>query len=110
MGKKNIFTRLLSFIYSETRHFMNVSLLLQVNVDLSLTFRIGPDIDAARNFVYRLGAHRFDELLSAETEESIRGLVYSVTHDKVRYYLFVFLPSLFLPHVRGRKFRKKQIV
>ena len=54
-----------------------------VNVDLSLTFRIGPDIDAARNFVYRLGAHRFDELLSAETEESIRGLVYSVTHDKV---------------------------
>mmetsp|Transcript_32007 Transcript_32007/g.95873 ORF Transcript_32007/g.95873 Transcript_32007/m.95873 type:complete len:348 (+) Transcript_32007:280-1323(+) len=56
---------------------------VMVNVDLSLTFRIGPDADAARNFVYRLGAHRFDELLSAETEESIRGLVYSVTHDKV---------------------------
>uniref|UniRef100_A0A7S1ZEN3 Band 7 domain-containing protein n=1 Tax=Trieres chinensis TaxID=1514140 RepID=A0A7S1ZEN3_TRICV len=56
---------------------------VMVNVDLSLTFRIGPDIDAAKNFVYRLGAHRFDELLSAETEESIRGLVYSVTHDKV---------------------------
>lgn len=56
---------------------------VMVNVDLSLTFRIGPDADAARNFVYRLGAHRFDELLSAETEEAIRGLVYSVTHDKV---------------------------
>lgn len=56
---------------------------VMVNVDLSLTFRIGPDIDAARNFVYKLGAHRFDELLSAETEESIRGLVYSVTHDRV---------------------------
>lgn len=54
-----------------------------VNVDLSLTFRIGPDADAAANFVYRLGAHRFDELLSVQTEEAIRGLVYSVTHDRV---------------------------
>ena len=54
-----------------------------VNVNLSLTFRIGPDAEAARRFVYRLGAHRLDELLSAETEEAIRGLVYSVTHDKV---------------------------
>lgn len=33
--------------------------------------------------MYKLGAHRFDELLAAETEESIRGLVYSVTHDRV---------------------------
>lgn len=56
---------------------------VMVNVDLSLTFRIGPDADAARNFIYRLGAHRFDEFLSAETEESIRGLVYGVTHDRV---------------------------
>jgi len=30
-----------------------------------------------------LGAYRLDELLSAETEEAIRALVYSVTHDKV---------------------------
>eukprot|EP00569_Conticribra_weissflogii_P000405 CAMPEP_0171356762 /NCGR_PEP_ID=MMETSP0878-20121228/45886_1 /TAXON_ID=67004 /ORGANISM="Thalassiosira weissflogii, Strain CCMP1336" /LENGTH=415 /DNA_ID=CAMNT_0011862789 /DNA_START=598 /DNA_END=1845 /DNA_ORIENTATION=- len=56
---------------------------VMVNVDLSLTFRIGPDIDAAQSFVYKLGAHRFDELLSATAEESIRGLVYSVTHDAV---------------------------
>lgn len=56
---------------------------IMVNVDLSLTFRIGPDIDAAKNFVYRLGAYRLDALLSCITEESIRGLVYSVTHDKV---------------------------
>ena len=56
---------------------------VMVNVDLSLTFRIGPDADAARLFVYRLGAHRFDELLQSETEESIRGLVYGVTHDRV---------------------------
>jgi regulator of protease activity HflC (stomatin/prohibitin superfamily) len=56
-----------------------------VDVDLSLTFRIGPDADtdAAANVVYRLGAHRFDELLSVQTEEAIRGLVYSVTHDRV---------------------------
>eukprot|EP00545_Synedropsis_sp_CCMP1620_P007302 CAMPEP_0119002678 /NCGR_PEP_ID=MMETSP1176-20130426/18_1 /TAXON_ID=265551 /ORGANISM="Synedropsis recta cf, Strain CCMP1620" /LENGTH=413 /DNA_ID=CAMNT_0006954185 /DNA_START=51 /DNA_END=1292 /DNA_ORIENTATION=+ len=56
---------------------------IMVNVDLSLTFQIGPDAEAASNFVYRLGAHRFDELLSAETEEAIRALVYSVTHDQV---------------------------
>ena len=54
-----------------------------VDVDVSLTFQIGPDADAARKFVYRLGAHRFDEMLRAECEEAIRGLVYSVTHDKV---------------------------
>lgn len=54
-----------------------------VNVDLTLTFQIGPDAEAARKFVYRLGAHRFDEMLTAETEEAIRGLVYSVTHDQV---------------------------
>eukprot|EP00978_Attheya_sp_CCMP212_P044827 scaffold324068_cov30-Attheya_sp.AAC.1 len=56
---------------------------VMVNVDLSLTFRIGPDVDVAQAFVYLLGAHRFDELLSAEAEEAIRGLVYSVTHNKV---------------------------
>eukprot|EP00592_Proboscia_alata_P026270 CAMPEP_0194447816 /NCGR_PEP_ID=MMETSP0176-20130528/129218_1 /TAXON_ID=216777 /ORGANISM="Proboscia alata, Strain PI-D3" /LENGTH=414 /DNA_ID=CAMNT_0039274719 /DNA_START=21 /DNA_END=1265 /DNA_ORIENTATION=+ len=56
---------------------------VMVNVDLSLTFRIGPDIDAATHFVYKMGAHRLDELLSAESEESIRGLVFSVTHDRV---------------------------
>jgi len=48
-----------------------------VIVDLLLTFRIGPDIDAATNFVYKMGAHKLDELLSPESEESIRGLVYS---------------------------------
>ena len=56
---------------------------VMVNVDLSLTFRIGPDVDAASTFVYRLGAERLNELLSSVAEESIRGLVYSVTHDKV---------------------------
>ena len=54
-----------------------------VHVDLSLTFCIGPDANAARNFVYRLGVYRFDELLTAKAEESIHGLVYGVTGDKV---------------------------
>jgi regulator of protease activity HflC (stomatin/prohibitin superfamily) len=56
---------------------------IMVDVDLSLTFQIGPDVEDAQKFVYRLGAHRLDELISAEVEEGIRGLVYSVTYDKV---------------------------
>mmetsp|Transcript_19324 Transcript_19324/g.25457 ORF Transcript_19324/g.25457 Transcript_19324/m.25457 type:complete len:424 (+) Transcript_19324:251-1522(+) len=56
---------------------------VMVNVDLSLTFKIGPDAEGAKQFVYSMGAHRFDEFLAAKTEEAIRGLVYSVTHDKV---------------------------
>uniref|UniRef100_A0A7S2V726 Band 7 domain-containing protein n=1 Tax=Fibrocapsa japonica TaxID=94617 RepID=A0A7S2V726_9STRA len=56
---------------------------VMVNVDLSLTFRIGPSYEAAEKFVYSLGANRLDELLSAKTEEAIRGLVYSVTHERV---------------------------
>ena len=31
--------------------------------------------------VYRLGGHRFDEWLSAETEEAIRGPAYSVINN-----------------------------
>jgi len=72
-----------SITYNCPVHDCHTSDNIMVNIDLSLTFRIGPDIDAARNFVYRLGANRFDELLSAETEEAIRGLVYTETHDKI---------------------------
>jgi len=54
-----------------------------VDVNLSLTFSIGPSIDDAEAFVYKLGCARFDEFLSCEVEEGIRGLVYSVTHDRV---------------------------
>jgi len=68
---------------------------VMVSVDLSLTFQIGPDIEAARKFVYRLGPNRFDELLSAETEEAIRGLVYSVTHDKVNDLREEFASNMF---------------
>jgi len=56
---------------------------VMVDINLSLTFAIGPDITGAEEFVYKLGTTRFDEFLSNEVEEGIRGLVYSVTHDRV---------------------------
>jgi len=56
---------------------------VMVDINLSLTFNIGPTPDDATNFVYLLGCTRFDEFLAAEVEEGIRGLVYSVTHDRV---------------------------
>lgn len=56
---------------------------VMVDINLSLTFSIGPNIEAAEAFVYKLGCVRFDEFLAAEAEEGIRGLVYSVTHDCV---------------------------
>ena len=55
---------------------------VMVDINLSLTFAIGPDSDAA-TAVYSLGCTRFDEFLTNEVEEGIRGLVYSVTHDRV---------------------------
>merc|ERR1719378_804589 len=54
-----------------------------VDINLSLTFNIGPTFEDAESFVYLLGCTRFDEFLAAEVEEGIRGLVYSVTHDRV---------------------------
>merc|ERR1719454_2665970 len=54
-----------------------------VGINLSLTFALGPGAEAAEAFVYTLGVSRFDEFLSSEVEEGIRGLVYSVTHDRV---------------------------
>jgi len=56
---------------------------VMVDINLSLTFSIGPGVEAAEAFVYTLGTSRFDEFLSSEVEEGIRGLVYSVTHDRV---------------------------
>lgn len=56
---------------------------VMVDINLSLTFAIGPSVDEAIDFVYKLGTTRFDEFLSNEVEEGIRGLVYSVTHDRV---------------------------
>ena len=56
---------------------------VMIDINLSLTFAIGPNYEDAEAFVYTLGTTRFDEFLAAEVEEGIRGLVYSVTHDRV---------------------------
>ena len=40
-------------------------------------------IDEAKKFVYSLGASRLDELLSSQTEEAIRALVYGVPAMRV---------------------------
>jgi len=56
---------------------------IMVNIDLSLTFSIGPDPDSVRDFCYLLGPARMDQYMSSQTEEAIRGLVFSVTHDQV---------------------------
>ncbi|KAL3670862.1 hypothetical protein V7S43_004047 [Phytophthora oleae] len=54
-----------------------------VDIDISISFQIGPTENDVYAFVYSLGAHRFDELLYSITEEAIRGLVHSVRHDQV---------------------------
>jgi len=54
-----------------------------VDIDLSVALRIGPSFDRVQDFVFHMGAERLDAYLSFQVEESIRGLVYDVTHDRV---------------------------
>eukprot|EP00742_Colponemidia_sp_Colp-10_P000838 GILJ01000908.1.p1 GENE.GILJ01000908.1~~GILJ01000908.1.p1 ORF type:complete len:433 (+),score=85.02 GILJ01000908.1:50-1300(+) len=56
---------------------------VMVHVDISLVFKVGATDKDAYAFIYQLGAHRFDELLCATSEEAIRGLVYSVPHTRI---------------------------
>ena len=49
-----------------------------VSVDLYFTFRMPTDESQVQNFVYRLGAGRFDELLAAEIDENIRTFINSI--------------------------------
>jgi len=48
---------------------------VMVDCELTLVFQIGPDPQEVRNFVYKLGAPRFNEFLSAAVDEGIRQLV-----------------------------------
>lgn len=70
---------------SNTNNHVYLSLLFSVlvDVDASITFRIGPSSDEVSNFIYKLGIHHFDELLNAEVEQAIRALVSNTTHDQV---------------------------
>jgi len=69
--------------YSNPVRFCPTADNVMVDIDISISFQIGPTEDDAIKFVYTLGAHRFDELLYSLTEEAIRGLVHSVRHDQV---------------------------
>jgi len=54
-----------------------------VDVNLSINLAIASDYDRVKAFVFGLGAERLDSYLVMQVEESIRTLVYGVTHDKV---------------------------
>ena len=59
----------------------------------ALTFRIGPDFDSAREFVYKLGPQRLDELLSAKVVSAPPPL------------LRTCLPYSWKPRMTGRTIR-----
>lgn len=69
--------------FTRFQRYIGFTMKVMVNVEMSITFRIGPNADGARNFVYQIGANHFNHLLSAESEEVIQRLVYSTTHDKI---------------------------
>ena len=54
-----------------------------VDVNLSINLAIANDFERVKEFVFRLGAERLDAYLYMQVEESIRTLVYGVTHDRV---------------------------
>lgn len=54
-----------------------------VDVNLSINLSIGNDFERVKQFVFGLGAERLDSYLLMQVEESIRTLVYGVTHDRV---------------------------
>jgi len=47
---------------------------VMVDCELTLVFQIGPEPQEVRKFVYKLGAPRFNEFLSAAVDEGIRQL------------------------------------
>ena len=52
-----------------------------VDLDLSVTLKVNKE--QVPKFIFEMGAERLDAYLSFQVEESIRGLVYDVTHDRV---------------------------
>jgi len=48
---------------------------VMVDCELTLVFQIGPEPELVRDFVYKLGAVRFNEFLSGEVDEGMRQLV-----------------------------------
>jgi regulator of protease activity HflC (stomatin/prohibitin superfamily) len=54
-----------------------------VDCELTLVFSIGPGADDVKNFVYNLGALKFNEFLAAETEEAMRQLMRATALEDV---------------------------
>ena len=54
-----------------------------INVDLFFSFRMPREEVKVKNFVYKLGAGRFDELLYAEIDEGIRNFINGVWLSQV---------------------------
>ena len=54
-----------------------------VDIDIHFTFRLPNNVQQCKNFVYKLGAGRFDELLAAEVEENIRDFIQGIWLSKV---------------------------
>ncbi|MES1910181.1 MAG: hypothetical protein MHM6MM_002828, partial [Cercozoa sp. M6MM] len=55
---------------------------VMIDCYLALVFRIGPESEAVKKFVYQLGASRFNEFLHDATQEGIRQLVRSTPHNQ----------------------------
>ena len=54
-----------------------------VDVNISINLSISSEFERVKAFTYGLGAERLDSYLYMQVEESIRTLVYGVTHDRV---------------------------
>jgi len=56
---------------------------VMVDCDLTLVFGIGPSARMVKEFVYKLGARRFDEMLEAAVQEAIRHLIRTCPHTDI---------------------------
>jgi len=56
---------------------------VMVDCDLTLVFGIGPASRDVKNFVYKIGVRRFDEMLTAAVQESIRHLIRTCQHTEI---------------------------
>lgn len=54
-----------------------------VSVDLYFQFRMPTQLQEVKNFVYKLGAARFDELLHAEIDENVRTFINSIWLNQI---------------------------
>lgn len=54
-----------------------------IDINISINMRVKPDYESVYKFAFEMGANRFDKYLYFQVEESMRTLVYGVTHDRV---------------------------